>query len=59
MFCRGPTTDNSRGNRFFWALEGEQVVSLPGTLQEIIVGCTLGGGVHRQVGGTLGDAVGS
>jgi hypothetical protein len=31
---------------------------MPGTLGKIIVGCTLGGGVHRGVGGTLGDAIG-
>jgi hypothetical protein len=59
MFCRGPTPDNSGGNRFFWTLEGEQVGSLPGTLGEIIVGCTLEGGMHTGVRGTLGDSIGS
>ncbi len=59
MFCRGPTPDNSGGNRIIFTLEGEQAGSMPGTLVEIIVGCTLVGGVHRGVGGTFGDAIGS
>jgi hypothetical protein len=30
-----------------------------GTFGETVVGCTLGGGVPRGVGNTLGDTVGS
>jgi hypothetical protein len=59
MFCRGPRLDTSRGIRFFWTLEGARVGSMPSTLGETKVGCTLGGGVPRGVGGTLGDAVGT
>jgi hypothetical protein len=59
MFCRGPTLDTSKGNRIFWTLEGAQVGSMPGTFGEIVVVCTLGGGVPRGVGSTLEDSVGS
>jgi hypothetical protein len=59
MFCRGPTLDTSGGKRDFWELEGAQVGRVSGTMGEIIVVCTLGGGVPRGVGTTLGDSVGS
>jgi hypothetical protein len=59
MFCRGPTLETSGGNRDFWILEGTRVGSVPGTFGEIVVVCTLGGGVPRGVGDTLGDSVGS
>ncbi len=59
MFCREPTLDTSNGNRHFWTLEGAQVGIIPGTFGEIVVVCTLGGGVPRGVGNTLGDSIGS
>jgi hypothetical protein len=59
MFCRGPTLDTSGGNRDFWMLEGAQVGRVPGTFEEIVVVCTLGGGVPRKLEDTLGDSVGS
>jgi hypothetical protein len=48
-----------RGNRIFLTLEGAQVGSMLGTFREIVVVCTLGGGVPRGVGSTLGDSVSS
>jgi hypothetical protein len=59
MFHRGPTLDTSGGNRIIWTLEDAQVGSMLGTFGETVVGCTLGGGVLRGVGSTLGDAIGS
>jgi hypothetical protein len=59
MFCCGPPLDTSGGNRDFWILEGAGVGSVPGIFEEIIVVCTLGGGVPRGVGDTLGDSIGS
>jgi hypothetical protein len=51
--------DTSGGNRDFWILEGARVGRVPGTFGEIVVMCTLGGGVLRGVGDTLGDSIGS
>jgi hypothetical protein len=59
MFCHGPTLDTSRGNRDFSILEVAQVGRVLGTFGEILVVCTLGGGVPRGVGDTLGDSIGS
>jgi hypothetical protein len=36
-----------------------RVGSMPGTFEDTVAGCTLGGGVLRGVEGTLGDAIGS
>jgi hypothetical protein len=59
LFCRRPTLDTSGRNRVFWILEGERVGRVLGTIGEIVVVCTLGGGVPRGVGDTLGDSMGS
>jgi hypothetical protein len=59
MLCRGPTLDTSGRNRDFWILESAQVGRVLGTFGEIVVVCTLGGGVPRGVDDTVGDSVGS
>jgi hypothetical protein len=53
VLCRGPTLDTSGGNRDFWILEGVRAGRVPGTVGEIIVVCTLGGGDLRGVGAPL------
>jgi hypothetical protein len=59
MFCCRSTLDTSRGDRDFWILEGARVGRVPGTFGEFVLLCTLGDGVPREVGDTLGDFVGS
>ena len=59
VICCGLTLDKSGGNRDIWTLVGVQVGRVPGVVRDIVVVCTLGGGVPRGVGSTLGDAVGS
>ncbi len=59
MICRRPTLDTSGGNRDFWILDGGQVGRVPGTFRKIEVVCTLGGGVPRGGGDTLGESIGS
>ncbi len=57
--CPGPTLETSGGDRDFWILVSAQVGRVMGTIGEIVVVCTLGGGEPREVGDTLGDSVGS